>query len=193
MFTIKVDTKQIDEVLKMLDPKRALKIMSRTLNKVGDQGKTALSRELRQTYNIKKKRIDQAFTINKSTVFNQAYELTARERTPGLQHYDAKKTGKGVTVKVISTSGRKVVKGGFMANTPQGAIALWKMTKEPKRLMKMGRYARTDREKVPIKRLYGPSVPGMINRVGINSFEKVVNEKLNSVFSHEFDWEMSRR
>lgn len=193
MFTIKIDTKQIDEVIKALDPKKALKIMMRTLNKVGAQGKTAISRELRETYNIKKQRLDKAFFINQATIFSQAFELTARERTPGLQHYDARKTRKGVTVKVISSSGRKTVAHGFMANTPQGAIAIWKMKTEPKRLMKMGRYAGTNTQRVPIKRLYGPSVPGMINRVGINSFEKVVNEKLNSVFSHEFDWEMSRR
>lgn len=193
MFTIQVDTKQIDEVLKMLDPKKATKIILRTLNKVGASAKTGLSRELRDTYNIKKGRLDQAFTINNATVFNPAFELKARERTPGLQHYNASKTGKGVTVKVIKTSGRKVVKHGFMANTPQGAIAIWKMTKEPKRLMKSGRHSGTGIKKVPIERLYGPSVPGMINRIGINSFEKVVAEKLDKVFSHEFDWEMSRR
>jgi len=33
----------------------------------------------------------------------------------------------------------------------------------------------------------------MINTIGINSFEKVVAEKFNKVFSHEFDWEMSKR
>ena len=186
---IKVDTKEVE---KMLDPKKFMKIITRTLNKVGDQGKTAMSRKLRETYNIKKKRIDQAFTFSKASNSSLAYEIKIRERTPGLQHYSANKTGKGVTVKIISTSGRKVVKGGFMANTPQGAIAIWKTKKESARIMKSGRYRGTGIWKVPLKRLYGPSVPGMINSIGINSFEKVVTEKFDKVFSHEFDWEMSR-
>ena len=187
---IKVDTKEVE---RMLDPKKFMKIITRTLNKVGDQGKTAISKKLRETYNIKKKRIDQAFTVRKASNSSLAYEIKIRERTPGLQHYGANKTGKGVTVKIISTSGRKVVKGGFMANTPQGAIAIWKTKKETARIMKSGRYRGTGIWKMPIKRLYGPSVPGMINTIGINSFEKVVAEKFDKVFSHEFDWEMSKR
>jgi len=192
MLTVTVDIKGLEEIKRKLDPKRLEKILVRTLNKVGAQDNTAMSKKLRETYNIKKKRIDQAFTVRRASNSSLAYEIKIRERTPGLQHYSANKTGKGVTVKIISTSGRKVVKGGFMANTPQGAIAIWKTKKESARIMKSGRYRGTGIWQVPIKRLYGPSVPGMINSIGINLFEKVVTEKFDKVFSHEFDWEMSR-
>ncbi len=193
MFNIKIDIKGLEEVKKMLDPKRVAKIAVRTLNKVGAQGNTAISKKLRETYNIKKARIDQAFTIRRASNSSLSYEIKIRERTPGLQHYDAHKTGKGVTVKVLKASGRKVVKGGFMANTPQGAMAVWRMSNKAKRPMKMGRYAGIGIKKIPIERLYGPSVVGMINSVGINSFEAVVNEKADKIFTHEFEWEMSKR
>ena len=189
---IKFDSREVERALREA-PKAVEKAAIRTLNKVGSQANTAISKALRDKYNIKKKRIDLASTVRKASNSSLAYELSSRERTPGLQHYSANKTGKGVTVKIISTSGRKVVKGGFMANTPQGAIAVWKTKKESARIMKSGRYRGTGIWKVPIKRLYGPSVPGMINSIGINLFEKVVTEKFDKVFSHEFNWEMSKR
>ena len=174
---IKIKIEGINEVRRSIDPRRYTKIMTRTLNKVGAQGKTAISQQLRKTYNIKKDRIDKSFSIRKASNASLTYEMRIKGRSPGLQHYDARQARKGVTVKIIKASGRKVVKSGFMAKTPQGAMAVWR---------------RVGAERMPIERLYGPSVVGMANKVGINSFQAVVNDKINKVFAHEFEWEMAR-
>ncbi|MDP2690547.1 MAG: hypothetical protein Q8P48_10625, partial [Deltaproteobacteria bacterium] len=90
-------------------------------------------------------------------------------------HFDARRTNKGVTVKVRKSSGRKVVQGAFM----------------PERIK--GVYKREGKGRFPIKRLYGPDVPGMVSTVGMEAAEQVIDEKADKILTHEFEWEMRKR
>ncbi len=165
----------LKELRDALDPKRYKKIATRVLNKLGSQTKTAVSREVRNTYNIKRERLNAGFFMKRATWENMAVLLRYRGRTPGLQHFDARRTNRGVTVKVRKASGRKVVKGAFM----------------PERII--GVYKREGKGRFPIKRLYGPDVPGMVNTIGIDAAQHAIDEKTDGILTHEFEWEMRKK
>lgn len=165
----------LKELREALDPKRYKKIATRVLNKLGSQGKTAISREVRNTYNIKRDRLDAGFYMRRATWENLAVILRYRGRTPGLQHFDSRRTNRGVTVKVRKASGRKAVKGAFM----------------PERII--GIYKRVGKERFPIKRLYGPDVPGMVNTVGEDAAQRVIDEKADKILAHEFEYELGKK
>ncbi len=169
------EIKGLKELRDALDPKRYKKIASRVLNKLGSQGKTAISREVRNTYNIKRDRLDAGFYMKQATWEDLATILRYRGRTPGLQHFDARRSNRGVTVKVRKASGRKVVQGAFM----------------PEKIV--GIYKRVGKDRFPIKRLYGPDVPGMVNTVGEDAAQRVVHEKADKILAHEFDYELGKK
>ncbi|WKZ34018.1 MAG: hypothetical protein QY316_06370 [Thermodesulfobacteriota bacterium] len=189
MFTFKV--KGLKELQEALDPEKYKKIATRTLNKLGPQARTAISREVRSEYNIKRDRFDAGLYVKRVSWEDMKFLLAFRGRPPGLQHFDARQTRKGVTVKVKKASGRKVVKKGFMANTPEGAPAIWKRTGEFPRTMTKGRYKGKMRE--PIERLYGPDIVAMVKTVGIRAAQKIVHEKAESLLAHEFEREIGRK
>lgn len=172
---MRLEIKGLKELQDALDPKRYKKIATRVLNKLGSQTRTAVSREVRNTYNIKRDRMDSGFFMKRATWENMAVLLRYRGRTPGLQHFDARRTSRGVTVKVRRSGGRKVVKGAFM----------------PERIT--GIYRREGKGRFPIKRLFGPDVPGMVSTVGIEAAEQVINEKADKILTHEFEYEMRKR
>lgn len=169
------EIKGLKELREALDPKRYKKIATRVLNKLGSQGKTAISREVRNTYNIKRDRLDSGFYMRRATWENLAVLLRYSGRTPGLQRFDARRTNRGVTVKVKKQGGRKVVRGAFM----------------PERII--GVYRRVGKERFPIKRLYGPDVPGMVNIVGEDAAQRVIDEKANKILTHEFEYELGKK
>ncbi len=172
---MQLEVKGLKELKEAIDPKRYKKIATRVLNKLGSQGKTAISREVRNTYNIKRDRLDSGFYMRRATWENLAVLLRYSGRTPGLQRFDARRTNRGVTVKVRKSSGRRVVQGAFM----------------PKRII--GVYKREGKERFPIKRLYGPDVPGMVNTVGEDAAQRVIDEKANKILAHEFEYELSKK
>lgn len=174
MIKIKIDIKGIEEVRKALDPKVFQKVITRTMNKTADQARTAATKKIREEYNIKASRVHEGISTTKATWQRPEVIIRARGRTPGLQHYDARQTTrKGVTVKVKGV--RKTIKGGFM---PKAIIGIYK---------------RKGKERLPIKRLFGPSLPSMMKVVGVPEIEKAVNEKVQKTFEHELEWELSRK
>lgn len=172
---IKIEVKGIKEVLELLDPKMIKRVVPRTLNKVGQQAQTALSRKVRETYNITASRLKEAITTQKATTNNPEVTIRARGRRPGLQHYGARQVRKGVSVLVTKAGGRKVIRHAFIPKTIVGV------------------YRRKTKKRLPIERLTGPSVPQMIGKVGVNEFMKVVDEKIEKVFNHELEWELSKK
>ncbi len=172
---MRFEIKGLKELRDALDPKRYKKVVTRVLNKLGSQSKTAISREVRNTYNIKKDRLDAGFYTRRATWENLAVLLRYSGRTPGLQRFDARTTSRGVTVKVLKTGGRKVVRNAFMP----GKI--------------IGVYKRVGKERFPIKRLYGPDIPGMVNMVGEDAAQQVMDEKTDKLLGHELEYELGKK
>lgn len=190
----KIDIKGLKELKGALDPKKFQRAAIRALNKSGGiaaQAGTAVSRAVSAEYNITNKRVKEGFHLRKANWESMSVVLTYFGRPPGLQHFAARKTRKGVTVSVIKKHGRKVVMNAFMADTPQGAPAVWKRTGEGLREMKAGRYKGKRRE--PIKRLHGPDIPAMVKTVGVDAAQKTVDEKAARLIAHEVERELKKK
>ena len=201
--------KGLEDVKDMLDPKRLKKVVTRTLNKVGTQALNAASREIRDTYNIKKARLDAGLKLTKvaasATWENAAVIISARGKPPGLQNFGARQTRKGVTVLVRKDRGRKIVQDGFMGKGVSfgehgrgagetGTVDLiWKRTGETKRPMSKGRYAGTGILREPIQKLNMTDTVGMMNVIGSASVKKIVESKMGQIFDHELEWELGKK
>lgn len=204
MIEIKLNADNLQEIKNFLDAKRMKTILTRSVNKVGDQALTQANRSIRQIYNISKKRVDAGLTLKKISGTGAALQavITAKGKSPGLQNFNAKKTKKGVRVKVRKDRGSKIIETAFMAQgvpfgtvdilKPSGVPLVFERTGEEKRLMSKGRYAGTKIKREPIKKLFGPDIVAMIKVAGIGAVEKVVNEKFNTIFNHELQWELSK-
>lgn len=173
----------LKEVLRFWDAKRMSKITARTLNKTAAQGKTASSKGIRNRYTIKASRINKNLRVIRATFTKLSAAIRAQGRTPGLQNFRMKggnrlKSGKrkDVTVEVIKGK-RKTLTGGFITK-PKG---------------KDGIFKRIGKERLPIKRLFGPDAQAMMQEAGIDPIEDVVEKKMPSIFRREFDFEMGKK
>ena len=194
---IKIELPNLKELEKIASPKIVVRAVTRTFNKLGDQARTAVKRKIREIYNIKSDRIGAAISTRNASYSNTTYIIRTKEKSPGLQHYGAKQSGKGknrkTTVLVRKDRGRKIVIGGFMAPTPTGQIAVWKRTGQAKKIPSKGRYAGTKTKREPITRLLGPSAIGMMNQVGIEEINKTIAEKADKIWAAQLDYEFNKK
>lgn len=127
------------------------------------------SRKIRERVNLKAAVVKKSIQIvAKPTAANPRVTFEVREKGISLIEYGARQTRRGVTVKVLKTSGRKLVHARGEGGTPFIAAGLganrqvFARTGAPKRRMKSGRYAGQLRE--PIAKLWGPSVYSQYTR-----------------------------
>lgn len=95
---------------------------TRALNKAIEQARTQMSREIRKEFVIDARFVRQRLSIKRASFYGGALMLEAaldaseKPRSANLIRFKARKTGAGVTVKIKTTGGRKVVKGAFIGN-----------------------------------------------------------------------------
>ena len=190
-----VDLKGLAAVKKMLDPKLVKKAEPRAINKTGKMARTAQSKEIRKTYNITNKRLNEELekvsgpnraTVSKPRAVIRARKL--RKGNPGLQNYSTKKLKSGTSYKIRKDKGRKTRLHAFDpgVTTTTGIY----LRKGDKRIMTKGRYKGKRRQ--PIIRQTGPSVVQMMERVGIAPIKRSVNKNFARLFRHEYERELAR-
>ena len=174
----------LDAVKRMLDPKLIKKAEPRAINKTAQMGRTAQSKEIRRVYTIKAKRLNEEFekvsgpnraTVSKPRAIIRARKLT--KRNPGLQHYGAKQTKKGVSYRVRKDKGRQRLPRAFTAAMARGGE---------------GVFVRTGIKRLPIVRKTGPSVVQTMERVGIEPIKQSVKKNFPRLFWHEYGRELAR-
>lgn len=200
--------KQIEQIKKDYSTDTFKKVATRGLNKIGAQVKTAVNREIRSVYNISKERVDSGTKITKANWENMELVLRWTGRTPGLQNFGAKATTKSgvsyqttksgavygkklkrprnwqeVTVEVIKGRRKKVKgkygHGGFIATNPvKGGVGI---------------FERVGKDRLPLRRMPGPDVPGMVNKRGMDVIQKLIDEKGPQILSHELEYELSKK
>ena len=180
-----VDIKGLDVVKRMLDPKLVKKAEPGAINKTGKMARTEQSKEIRKTYNITAKRLNEELekvsgsnraTVSKPRAIIRAKKLT--KRNPGLQHYGAKQLKKkGVSYRIRKDKGRQTLPHAFMATMSRGG---------------KGVFVRTGKKRLPIVRKTGPSVVQMMERIGIAPIKRSVNNNFARLFEHEYERELAR-
>lgn len=193
---LKIEIRGLDDVKKMLDPKIYKKATAATLNDLSSAVSTQVSKQIKERYTLPSARIKQDIDVKKAGVDDMRAILTFSGKPPGLQHYKAVQTlvnvqrkqtskgivtkrfkrarqmMKGVSVEVIRGS-RKIVGGAFLMTTAKGGGGIWR---------------RKSKERMPIERMFGPSIKGMFIKMGGKTLaEKIIGERLAKIFQRNVE------
>ena len=126
------------------------KVARSSINELTKHAKTSISKSIRKEYNLRAKTVNAAMSVSLAKGRDFSGEIHIKGKRIGLEKFGARQTKRGVKVKVKKTA--KVIKGAFMVPTLGNKVF---MRKGPQRL--------------PIRRLTGPSVPQLALKV----FEKI--------------------
>ncbi len=151
------------------------KATASAINRTMAQAKTAMSREIRQEFNISAAKVNESLVLRRASFRDGVAYLSAslesptkRGRSLNLINFAARQTKQGVSFKILRAGGRKTIKGAFIAN--QGRTV----------------FIRVGRKRLPIKALQTIDVAQMFNTKRVNA--RVV-EFMQSKFEEVFDRE----
>lgn len=167
------------------------KAVVRALNKTADQARTEAAKEVRAVgYNIKASAIKKSFSIKRASAGNLVVILKATGRPIGLINYGARQGKQGVSVQV--KSGRKVLRHAFIASMPNGHRGVFERTgREHKKVVRNGKVMRSG---LPIKELFGPSIPqSLANDAVEKAVMAKIRQKFPQILKHELAFAAAKR
>jgi hypothetical protein len=157
----------------------------RAINKMIAQVKTGAAREIRDAgYKLKVSDIKKGLKLSYATASSLTARVTASGKPIPLAAYGARQTAKGVSVDVLH--GRKVITHAFIATMPSGHKGVFiRVGKQHKKRAGKGG---TIWSGLPIKELFGPSVPdGMANAAVQAALQRLVLEKFPDILRQQID------
>lgn len=176
---IRGDLTEIKRSLTELQQTKVPTAAARALNKTIGNVRTQASKSIREERALSAKVVRDALTVKKATKTNLVASLTASGKPISLREYQARAGKRGVTVKV-SPGGRKLV-----AHAGNKAFAVNKFGGHI--------YARTGNKRLPIKKLYGPSIPAtFLKDKVVEAMERVGGENWPKRFAEELGFELSK-
>jgi hypothetical protein len=158
----------------------------RALNKVASQVKTNAARQMRDAgYNLKVSDIKRSLTINRASSGNLNAKVIASGRPIPLIKYGARQVSSGVSVDVLN--GRKVIANAFIATMPSGHKGVFvRIGKTHKKVTKRGRAVWSG---LPIKELFGPSVPnGLANEAVQAALQELIEQKFPEILRQQISY-----
>ncbi len=169
--------------------------VSSAVNKIATKTRTAASRKIRETWNIKKTGgstpaalVRKALDIRRSRANQKEAIILGRGKRLPLSAFGAKQKWstrrgkrhrKGVVLRVRKTDPQKLVtKSIFMNTVRSGADHVMR---------------RKGRARTPVDLLFGPSVPHMLGaKTTMEMVEKTVNDNLQKTMQHELEFYIAR-
>ncbi len=164
----------------------AEKAAPRSLNKVIDQVRTAAAREMREAgYKLKVSDIKKGLKTYRASPGMLTATVKATGRPIPLVQYGARPTAKGVSVDVLH--GRKVIPGAFIATMGGGHKGVYVRTgKTHKKVTSGGRVMWSG---LPIKELFGPSIPdGLANSAVQAALQRLVEVKFPDILRQQIKY-----
>ncbi len=167
------------ELMNALNPKPFEKAMNRTVRRMGKRFRKVATKEVRETYNIKAKKLKQYMKTVTVTTKKRGTEwrFYVSGKPLSLIHFGARQTKKGVSVKVRKDRGRRVIKGAFVAPGKGGNLRVFK---------------RTSKERLPIESKHTLSVPQMFNKEILDKAKREVEANYEKEFKHNLDYYLGR-
>ncbi len=144
-----------------------------TVNKLLRRGRTLMSKQVRQVYNIKAGDLKKYTKMHRATNANAAGAIVISGNPMPLILFGAKQNRRGTSVRVKKTTGRRTIGGAFIATMPSGKIQVW-MRHGPGRL--------------PIRQLLTVSPPKMYEREGEKHFQSLVEKDAAKTLRHELEF-----
>ena len=141
---------QMRKQLIELGPKEILKIGHRAINRAIQAGNTEMSKQIRQTVNLRASTVKEHISITKSSGTRAVAELKASvgEGIP-LSEYGGSFGKKGMTVRVEKGGKRSRIESAFAILTKKGKVRA---------------YERAEDSRYPIELMFGPSVKSQAER-----------------------------
>lgn len=183
---IKVSVRgDISRALRKLDvtKEQARKAIPRALNKTATTARAEAAREIKSAgYGLKIAAIKKSITVVRANSTQLRAIVRASGRPIPLIEYGARQTRPGVTVTVLN--GRKLIKGAFIATMPTGHRGVFvRNAATRKRVVRNGRVTSSG---LPIRELYGPSVPqAFANTVVQAALESAIRQRFPEVLRQE--------
>ena len=162
----------------------------RALNKVAAQAKVQAAREIRDAgYNVKISAIKNTISIARANKDLLVATVKSTGRPIPLINYGARQTKQGVSVQVKHA--RKTIPHSFIAVMPGGHKGVFvRVGAGHKRVTNNGRLIQSG---LPIKELYGPSVPAAFkSEVVMRALQQYVKSKFGPIFEHELAYALGK-
>lgn len=169
-----IELKGLNKVLASLNPDVLKKATIRTLNDLGDKARTQITKEVRQSYNIKANEF-KGFVKFKKAGSSMTYEINVRGSRLNAMRFGAKKLKKKgkMSVYIKKETGRKVFKAPTFT-AKNGAV--------------LTRIGKTQAVK-PVQTL---SVPQMLTKDIIANADKMVVDEFSKRLESNFDFYISK-
>lgn len=179
---IEISLENYQKLRLSFNPKKVEKALKSALRKTSTKARTRVSQEIRKIYNIKARDISKTSRILNRGDF---IELSWTGRTVGLDKFSPTKrivkTARGrrqaVAVKVQKRNKRKLVKGGFQVASKNNLI-----------FQRTGKKMASNPQKDAIARMFGISVPQMVNTKVSNRAIDFIGEEANVQFQKAFNY-----
>lgn len=177
---IRIDADQLRRAMAQLEYKGVQKATTRALNKAALNVRTEAVKEVRQRRALPAGTVRDAFRIKRASAVYQEAAVIASGRPIALREYGARTTRKGVTVKVMRSGGRKMV-----AHKGNKAFQLKRFGDHV--------YARQGATRLPIKKLFGPSIPTALTSAAVmSSLERVGSAAVAKRLTEELNYELGK-
>lgn len=169
------------------------KVTARAINHTIAKAKTQMKKTVGKDYYIKQSDVDKTLKIKKASWTNPFATITSKSRVLGLDKFKVTVRNGTVRAAISKLEGYKERKGGFIANVKNFSGGSWRKEKgrsifTPNFSHKGGArvFKRVGKKRLPVKSLYGASVPGMISSKNIIvNLNKFVIIETNKRLSHE--------
>lgn len=160
-------------------PRNARQAISRGLNKTAANVRVAASTEIRKRRVLSAKIVRDAIAIRKASHQRLVASLVVTGRPIPLRDYKARQTKKGVTTQV-SPGKRKLI-----SHRGNRAFIVQKLSGHV--------FAREGKARLPIKKLFGPSLPSTFVQVEVRAaWTATAREVLPKRITEEMRFELSR-
>lgn len=140
-------------------------VMTTSINKTLTTARTQATARIANEINLKSSRIKQDFTIKKANFGDISGSLKATGGPVGLINFGANQTQKGVSVKVLKSSSRAVIKHAYIAAHGSKEHVYWRKNRMPGtgkwpvgKKTNINWTAVAPRYKRPVERLTGPRI-----------------------------------
>jgi hypothetical protein len=185
------DVAEVKKTLSRLAGDEANKAMVRGINKTMTGVRTDGVKMLKDHYALTASAIRKSWRIRKALFRDPHGVVSSKGTFVRLKEFGARETKTGVSVKVLRTGPRKVVKHAFFATLKQNKQVYWRKWSGPRKAkdprMAYGKLPMQYR--FPVKALYGPRIQDHLGDPQIiGTLTKLAGQRLSKNMAHEVDY-----
>jgi hypothetical protein len=182
---VEIDATELVSAQKILENfgDAARPIIAKAINRATRGIRTDAARQARSEYNIRARQVRGSFVVTPAKKNRLYAAAVSKGGAISLRHFNpqpsnpGRRPKAGVSVKVSRT--RKKIPGSFVARMPNGTL---------------GVFQRSGRSRLPIKKLYGPSVPQMLDHDNVlPKLQDGATSRFNKNLDHEIDYFLKQK